>query len=96
MNIRLILAAAAATMLAGCSSLKDGEYNLSLVTTGDGHGSWFSKPFSEKGSARSSLMAQSQYINELRSEKGAEATPRSTMIMPIHCPRTFTRASQHI
>lgn len=41
MNIRLILAAAAATMLAGCSSLKDGEYNLSLVTTGDGHGSWF-------------------------------------------------------
>lgn len=72
MNIRLILAAAAATMLAGCSSLKDGEYNLSLVTTGDGHGSWFFKPFAEKGSARSSLMAQSQYINELRSEKGAD------------------------
>ena len=59
-------------MLAGCSSLKDGEYNLSLVTTGDGHGSWFSKPFSENAPARSSLMAQSQYINELRSEKGAD------------------------
>lgn len=72
MNIRLILAAAAATMLAGCSSLKDGEYNLSLVTTGDGHGSWFSKPFSENGSARSSLLAQSQYVNELRAEKGAD------------------------
>ena len=36
MNIRIILAAAAATILAGCSSLKDGEYNLSIVTTGDG------------------------------------------------------------
>ena len=72
MNIRLILAAVSATMFAGCSSLKDGEYNLSLVTTGDGHGSWFYKPFSENGSARSSLLAQSQYVNELRAEKGAD------------------------
>lgn len=70
MNIRIILAAAAATILAGCSSLKDGEYNLSLVTTGDGHGSWFSKPFSDKGSARGSLMDQSQYVTDLRAEKG--------------------------
>lgn len=72
MNIRIILAAAAATILAGCSSLKDGEYNLSIVTTGDGHGSWFSKPFSDKGSARGSLMDQSQYVTELRAEKGED------------------------
>lgn len=72
MNIRIILAAAAATILAGCSSLKDGEYNLSLVTTGDGHGSWFSKPFSDKGSARGSLMDQSQYVTDLRAEKGED------------------------
>ena len=72
MNIRIILAAAAATILAGCSSLKDGEYNLSLVTTGDGHGSWFSKPFSDKGSARGSLMNQSQYVTDLRAEKGED------------------------
>lgn len=72
MNIRSILAAAAATILAGCSSLKDGEYNLSLVTTGDGHGSWFSKPFSDKGSARGSLMNQSQYVTDLRAEKGED------------------------
>lgn len=72
MNIRTILAAAAATILAGCSSLKDGEYNLSLVTTGDGHGSWFSKPFSDKGSARGSLMNQSQYVTDLRAEKGED------------------------
>lgn len=72
MNIRIILAAAAATILAGCSSLKDGEYNLSLVTTGDGHGSWFSKPFSDKGSARGSLMDESQYVTDLRAEKGED------------------------
>lgn len=72
MNIRIILAAAAATILAGCSSLKDGDYNLSLVTTGDGHGSWFSKPFSDKGSARGSLMDQSQYVTDLRAEKGED------------------------
>ena len=72
MSIRIILAAAAATILAGCSSLKDGEYNLSLVTTGDGHGSWFSKPFSDKGSARGSLMDQSQYVTDLRAEKGED------------------------
>lgn len=72
MNIRIILAAAAATILTGCSSLKDGEYNLSLVTTGDGHGSWFSKPFSDKGSARGSLMDQSRYVTDLRAEKGED------------------------
>ena len=72
MNIRIILAAAAATILAGCSSLKDGEYNLSIVTTGDGHGFWFSKPFSYKGSARGSLMDQSQYVTDLRAEKGED------------------------
>ena len=72
MDIRMIIAAAAATMLAGCSSLKDGEYNLALVTTGDGHGSWFSKPFSDKGSARGSLMAQSLYVNDIRAERGED------------------------
>ena len=72
MNIRLIAAAAAASVLASCSALKDGEYNLSLVTTGDGHGAWFSEPYTEGGTIRGTIMAQSRLVNDLRSEKGED------------------------
>lgn len=73
MDKRLVIAAiAAAAMAASCSSLKDGEYNLSIVSTGDGHGNWFSKPYAESGTVRGSLMAQSKFVNGIRDEKGED------------------------
>ena len=58
--------------VAACSTLKDGEYNLSVVSTGDGHGYWFAKPIEDGGKARGSLMAQSAFVNGVRAEKGAD------------------------
>ncbi len=58
--------------VAACSTLKDGEYNLSVVATGDGHGYWFAKPIEAGGKARGSLMAQSAFVNGVRAEKGAD------------------------
>lgn len=58
--------------VAACSTLKDGEYNLSVVATGDGHGYWFAKPIEDGGRARGSLMAQSAFVNGVRAEKGAD------------------------
>ena len=58
--------------VAACSTLKDGEYNLSVVATGDGHGYWFAKPIEDRGRARGSLMAQSAFVNGIRESKGAD------------------------
>ena len=63
---------AAALILSACSTLKDGEYNLSVVATGDGHGYWFAKPIEDRGRARGSLMAQSAFVNGIRESKGAD------------------------
>ena len=64
--------AAAALALSACSTLKDGEYNLSVVSTGDGHGYWFAKPIEDGGKARGSLMSQSAFVNGIRESKGAD------------------------
>ena len=72
MRITPIIAAAAALTLSACSTLKDGEYNLSVVSTGDGHGYWFAKPIEDGGKARGSLMAQSAFVNGIRESKGAD------------------------
>ncbi len=72
MKTKLIIAAMAALALSACSTLKDGEYNLSVVSTGDGHGYWFAKPIEDGGKARGSLMAQSAYVNGIRTEKGTD------------------------
>lgn len=72
MKIKQFIAAAAALILSACSTLKDGEYNLSVVATGDGHGYWFAKPIEDGGRARGSLMAQSAFVNGVRAEKGAD------------------------
>lgn len=72
MKIKQFIAAAAALILSACSTLKDGEYNLSVVATGDGHGYWFAKPIEAGGKARGSLMAQSAFVNGVRAEKGAD------------------------
>ncbi len=72
MKLKPIIAALSAVALSACSTLKDGEYNLSVVSTGDGHGRWFAKPIEEGGKVRGSLMAQSAFVNGLRAEKGAD------------------------
>ena len=72
MKITPIIAAAAALAFSACSTLKDGEYNLSVVSTGDGHGYWFAKPIEDGGKARGSLMAQSAFVNGIRAEKGTD------------------------
>ena len=72
MRIIPILAAAAALTLSACSTLKDGEYNLSVVSTGDGHGYWFAKPIEDGGKARGSLMSQSAFVNGIRESKGTD------------------------
>ena len=72
MKITPIIAAAAALAVSACSTLKDGEYNLSVVSTGDGHGYWFAKPIEDGGRARGSLMAQSAFVNGIRESKGAD------------------------
>ncbi len=58
--------------LSSCSTLKDGEYNLSVISTGDGHGNWFARPVEDGGRVRGSIMSQSKFVKELRAEKGAE------------------------
>ena len=72
MKIKSIIAAIAALTLSACSTLKDGEYNLSVVSTGDGHGYWFAKPIEDGGKARGSLMSQSAFVNGIRESKGAD------------------------
>ncbi len=72
MKLKLIIAALAAVAASACSTLKDGEYNLSVVSTGDGHGCWFAKPIEDGGKARGSLMAQSAFVNDVRASKGAD------------------------
>lgn len=72
MKFRLLLSVLAITALSSCSGVKDGDYELTIVSTGDGHGNWFSLPCSPDMTVRGSLMAQSKAINELRAEKGAE------------------------
>lgn len=72
MKIKPIITVMAVLAVAACSTLKDGEYNLSVVSTGDGHGYWFAKPIEDGGKARGSLMAQSAFVNGVRAEKGAD------------------------
>ena len=72
MKIKPIITVMAVLAVAACSTLKDGEYNLSVVATGDGHGYWFAKPIEAGGKARGSLMAQSAFVNGVRAEKGAD------------------------
>ncbi len=89
--------------VAACSTLKDGEYNLSVVATGDGHGYWFAKPIEDGGRARGSLMAQSAFVNGIRRVEGCgqchtcrcrrqfAAAPRSITTMWTQPPRISIR-----
>ena len=73
MKIRkFTIAAVAVLTLAACSTLKDGEYNMTVVATGDGHGAWFAKPVEEGGKSRCSLMSQSRFVEGVRADKGRD------------------------
>lgn len=73
MKIRqLLIPALAALAVSACSTIKDGEYNLSVVSTGDGHGNWFARPIEDGGKTRGTLMSQSKFVKEVRDSKGAD------------------------
>ncbi len=69
---QLLTASLAALVVSACSTLKDGEYNLSVVSTSDGHGNWFARPVEDGGKTRGTIMSQSKFVNEVRSDKGAD------------------------
>ena len=58
--------------VSACSTLKDGEYNLTVVSTADGHGNWFARPIEDGGRTRGAIMSQSKFVNEVRSAKGED------------------------
>lgn len=72
-KFRFIVALAVSlAAFAACDAVKDGEYELTVVSTGDGHGNWFSEPLSENAKVRGTIMSQSAFVNGIREKKGAE------------------------
>ena len=69
---QLLIAALSALAVTSCSTLKDGEYNLTVVSTADGHGNWFARPIEDGGRSRGTLMSQSKFVNEVRTAKGED------------------------
>lgn len=69
---QLLIAALAALAVSSCSTLKDGEYNLTVVSTADGHGNWFARLIEDGGKTRGTIMSQSKFVNEVRSAKGED------------------------
>lgn len=72
MKTKQIIAVMSMVALSACSSLKDGEYNLAVVSTGDGHGNWFAQPIEEGGKPRGTIMSQSRFVNDVRAAKGED------------------------
>ena len=69
---RLIIILAAAALAASCShSLKDGSYELHVLSTNDVHGTWFDESYTG-GAARKSIFAMNHYIDSVRAIHGAE------------------------
>ena len=69
---RLIIILAAAALTASCShSLKDGSYELHVLSTNDVHGTWFDESYTG-GAARKSIFAMNHYIDSVRAIHGAE------------------------
>ncbi len=54
-----------------CSNLKDGTYQLSIVSTSDGHGKWIGN-FKDSQKERHNLLCVSAWLNNYRSLKGAD------------------------
>ena len=66
MKNKLILFLVTSAILSACSTLKDGTYNLDVLSTNDVHGRWFDKPFSGAKNPRGSLFAVYPYIKAVR------------------------------
>ena len=62
---------AAVLTLAGCNSLKDGDYTLTVMTTGDVHGRWFDSDY-VSGATNSSLFSINHYADSIRTAVGEE------------------------
>ena len=71
MKINIIAAMAAATLLASCSGVKDGQHVLHILSTNDVHGAWFDSTYVGGGTQRS-LFAVNYYVDSVRNAVGAE------------------------
>ena len=66
----LFLFMASALLALSCGrSLKDGEYNLTVLSTNDVHGTWFDSTYVD-GNLRKSLLAMNHYIDSVRTADG--------------------------
>ena len=71
MKINIIAAMAAASLLASCSGVKDGQHVLHILSTNDVHGAWFDSTYVGGGTQRS-LFAVNYYVDSVRNAAGAE------------------------
>lgn len=71
MKINIIAAMAAASLLASCSGVKDGQHVLHILSTNDVHGAWFDSTYVGGGTQRS-LFAVNYYVDSVRNAVGAE------------------------
>ena len=72
MKTRTLLLAACALMTLSCGrTLKDGDYDLTILSTNDVHGSWFDSTYVD-GRVRKSLFAVNHYVDSVRTADGAD------------------------
>ena len=72
MKTRTLLLAACALMALSCGrTLKDGDYDLTILSTNDVHGSWFDSTYVD-GRVRKSLFAVNHYVDSVRTADGAD------------------------
>lgn len=65
--MRCFIYFAVALLAISCSGVRDGHYELTVAATGDGHGSWFSEPLTDKP-VRGSLASVAAAVSDLRDE----------------------------
>ena len=71
MRINIMAAMAAASLIASCSGVKDGQHVLHILSTNDVHGAWFDSTYVGGGTQRS-LFAVNYYVDSVRNAVGAE------------------------
>ena len=71
MRINIMAAMAAASLIASCSGVKDGQHVLHILSTNDVHGAWFDSTYVGGGTQRS-LFAVNYYVDSVRNTVGAE------------------------
>ena len=68
---RIFYLIAALLMAMSCNNLKDGTYQLSVVSTSDGHGKWLGS-FKESKRERPTMLNASAWLNDYRSKVGKD------------------------